>query len=416
MPRGSGSLGGRDGQLWAQRSGRRIPVLVHRCFPWSEPGRHFSLRDNEENEFVHIGDMDDLDDESQAALARALADAGFLMEVTAVREVAEEVEIRIWTVETRQGFRRFQTRLDDWPRAVSGGGLLIRDVAGDLYHVPDPAALDRASQKWLWAYAVSRHAATGRLGPLLYRGEVVVTSEAARETPPGPTRRSGTKAGSMKGCQYIARGVLVAALCVLALVPTGVKGLVRTPVSLAQAPTAREGWHYLGGPRVTARYRGTDSLRAARALAVLESAGPLPGLHRKDMHATLTVAPNRGVMDSLVAGRVPEWAAAVAIPRAHGDRGSRGRLVAWFVAGRSSSAAARNGPSGFWPTRWRGFGCLAGSTKGTRNGAAGGWLDDGGWKLGVALAFGSVPDLDSLTLACPASACLPRSPICCRRR
>ena len=79
--------------------------------------------------------------------------AGFLLEITAVREVSEEVEIRCWTVETRQGPRRFQTRLDDWPVTVTGGGLLIRDVAGDLYHVPDPEALDGASREWLWAYA-----------------------------------------------------------------------------------------------------------------------------------------------------------------------------------------------------------------------------------------------------------------------
>ncbi len=46
----------------------------------------------------------------------------------------------------------FQTHLDDWPRETPGGGLLIRDVAGDLYFVPDPGGLDGGSREWLWAF------------------------------------------------------------------------------------------------------------------------------------------------------------------------------------------------------------------------------------------------------------------------
>ena len=144
---------GADGQLWAERGGRQAAVVVHRCFPWSDPLRHISLRDHDEEEFAFVGDTSELDGASRAALERALAVAGFLLEITAVEDVSEEVEIRHWVVRTRQGARRFQTRLDDWPVEIAGGGLLIRDLAGDLYHVPDPEALDPASRKWLWAYA-----------------------------------------------------------------------------------------------------------------------------------------------------------------------------------------------------------------------------------------------------------------------
>jgi hypothetical protein len=72
--------------------------------------------------------------------------------VTRILEVEEEVEIRTWKVETVQGHRSFQTRLDDWPCEVPGGGIVIRDVAGDLYHVADPEALDARSRRWLWAF------------------------------------------------------------------------------------------------------------------------------------------------------------------------------------------------------------------------------------------------------------------------
>ena len=142
-----------DGQLWALLNGEALPVRVYRCFPWSDPGRFVSLRDDDDRELAMVSELGDLDPESRRVLEGALAEAGFVLHVTRVLAVQEEVEIRTWRVETRQGPRTFQTRLDDWPRDVPGGGLLIRDVAGDLYHVPDPEALDDVSRALLWAYS-----------------------------------------------------------------------------------------------------------------------------------------------------------------------------------------------------------------------------------------------------------------------
>lgn len=88
---------------------------------------------------------------SREALERALAEAGFVLEVTRVMSIDEEVEIRQWEVETRHGNRSFQTHLDDWPRQLPGGGLLIRDVAGDLYRLT-VTELDRKSRELLWAF------------------------------------------------------------------------------------------------------------------------------------------------------------------------------------------------------------------------------------------------------------------------
>lgn len=141
-----------DGSLWATKGGEERPVSVRRCFPWSEPAHHLSLRDSEEEEFALVRDPADLDPRSRAALEMALAVAGFVFDVTRVLEIDEEVEIRRWRVETRQGRRTFQTRLDDWPRTLPHGGLLIRDLAGDLYHLGTPERLDRQSRELLWAF------------------------------------------------------------------------------------------------------------------------------------------------------------------------------------------------------------------------------------------------------------------------
>jgi len=141
-----------DGRLWAVRGDEERAVWVRRCFPWSEPGHYLSLRDGDEEEFALVRDPAELDPASREALERALALAGFVFEITRVLEIEEEVEIRRWRVETKQGPRTFQTRLDDWPRSLPHGGLLIRDVTGDLYHLGTPAALDRGSRDLLWAF------------------------------------------------------------------------------------------------------------------------------------------------------------------------------------------------------------------------------------------------------------------------
>lgn len=143
---------GSDGRLLAVFSGRTVPVKVRQCFPWSEPRQHLSLRDDDDEEVALVDDPTLLDESSRDALERALAEAGFVLEVTRVESIEEEVEIRQWVVETRQGRRAFQTHLDDWPRALPMGGLLIRDVGGDLYRLPATSELDPRSRTLLWAY------------------------------------------------------------------------------------------------------------------------------------------------------------------------------------------------------------------------------------------------------------------------
>lgn len=141
-----------DGLLWAVQEGEARPVWVRRCFPWTAPGGFVSLRDTDQEEFALVERPEYLDAASRRALELALAEAGFVFEVERILAIEEEIEIRHWRVTTRQGSRTFQTRLDDWPRPVPDGGLLVRDVAGDLYRVPRLGTLDRRSRDLLWAF------------------------------------------------------------------------------------------------------------------------------------------------------------------------------------------------------------------------------------------------------------------------
>jgi len=141
-----------DGRLVVLVDGEPVPVRLRQCFPWSEPRLHLSLRDDQDREVAIVDDPTELEPESRRAIEHALAEAGFVLEVTRVLDIDEEVEIRQWTVETRQGRRSFQTHLDDWPRALPDGGILIRDVAGDLYRLAAPMQMDKKSRELLWAF------------------------------------------------------------------------------------------------------------------------------------------------------------------------------------------------------------------------------------------------------------------------
>jgi hypothetical protein len=145
---------GTDGQLWGQSDAEPEPraVRVCRLFPWSQPSEYVSLRDADDEELALVRTPSQLDAESRGALEVSLAEAGFVMEIEAILSVEEEIEIRTFEVRTAQGPRTFQTERDEWPRELEGGGLLIRDVAGDLYAVRHPDRLDATSLKHLWIF------------------------------------------------------------------------------------------------------------------------------------------------------------------------------------------------------------------------------------------------------------------------
>src|SRR4051794_12930666 len=86
-----------DGRLAVVVDGAPVPVRLRQCFPWSEPGLHLSLRDEDDREVAIVDDPAELDAESRGAIEQALAEAGFVLDVTRVLSIDEEVEIRQWT-------------------------------------------------------------------------------------------------------------------------------------------------------------------------------------------------------------------------------------------------------------------------------------------------------------------------------
>jgi len=120
-------------------------------FPWSHPNSFVSICDKEGKELLLLESLDQLAESSREALLRALAERRFVLEVKSIQSVREEGDLRVWNVLTQEGERKFLTKLDQWPQALSDERVLITDVAGDIYEVKNLAQLDKRSQKLLWA-------------------------------------------------------------------------------------------------------------------------------------------------------------------------------------------------------------------------------------------------------------------------
>jgi hypothetical protein len=130
-----------------------VAVAPKANFPWTRPREFLSLRDREGKELALVEDPSALDETSRAALERSLEASGFTLRVTAIVKSEEDGDLRVWEVRTENGPRIFQTKLDEWPRTLPDGRVLIPDVAGDLYEIRDAKALDAASRRILWALA-----------------------------------------------------------------------------------------------------------------------------------------------------------------------------------------------------------------------------------------------------------------------
>jgi hypothetical protein len=140
------------GLLIKLAKGTQQRVVVRPCFPWTHPTEYLSVRDSKGNELAVIDHLADLSESSREAVTEALREARFTFQITAILEIEKDFELRTWKVNTEQGNRRFQTKFGDWPHTLPEGGVVIRDLSGDLYHIPDPEQLDKHSAKILWAF------------------------------------------------------------------------------------------------------------------------------------------------------------------------------------------------------------------------------------------------------------------------
>jgi hypothetical protein len=130
-----------------------LRVTVAKVFPLSEPAKYWSLLDGANKEIGVIPNPQSLDAGTRELLERELDRRYVMPIVQKVVSVKEKFGVCFWEVETSRGARRFITRnLREQVVHPSPGQLILADVDGNRYLVPDLSRLDRLSRVRLMQY------------------------------------------------------------------------------------------------------------------------------------------------------------------------------------------------------------------------------------------------------------------------
>ena len=145
-----------DGSVTVTLEGIEEPVRevrVRRCFPWSLRDRYVAILDKDGKEVTLLRGLDDLPAGVRDILTEELHDKIFNPRIRSIRKHNSEFGVMSFEVETDRGDVAFQVRTRDDIRMLSGGQMLLRDVDGNTYEIPDLAALDPASRRLIHEYA-----------------------------------------------------------------------------------------------------------------------------------------------------------------------------------------------------------------------------------------------------------------------
>jgi len=127
-------------------------VKLFQAWPLSQPGRYLVLQDAKGEEIVMIDRLEDLPEESRPVAEEELRRRYLTATVEAVIQVRSEFGITYWRVLTDRGERDFVVQsLSESAIWLSDRHLLLIDVDGNRFEIPDRTALDTASQARLEA-------------------------------------------------------------------------------------------------------------------------------------------------------------------------------------------------------------------------------------------------------------------------
>lgn len=128
------------------RIGSLRPV---RAFPLTAPDRHISLLDAEGHEVGVIRDAAELDAKSREALDQELAMVYFMPRVIRINSVISTHGLTTWELETDRGPRTVYVRDRNDIRRLRAGRVVMTDVNGVKYDIPNWRELDKRSSELL---------------------------------------------------------------------------------------------------------------------------------------------------------------------------------------------------------------------------------------------------------------------------
>ncbi len=120
--------------------------------PLSQPGKNLALLDAKGDEIVMVADLNELPADSRTAVKLELHRRYLTATVQSIAHAKVEYGATYWTVETDRGPRDFVTQsLQENAVWLSDVHLLLLDVDGNRFEIPDVSALDCQSRKYVSA-------------------------------------------------------------------------------------------------------------------------------------------------------------------------------------------------------------------------------------------------------------------------
>ncbi len=125
-------------------------VKVVRAAPLTLPDQYIAFLDRRDVEICMINSLETLDPPSRALALSALADRYMTAEILQINDVRNEFGTSYWDVQTNFGQRDFVIQnVSENARWLAGTRLLLIDVDGNRFEIPDLDKLDRKSASLL---------------------------------------------------------------------------------------------------------------------------------------------------------------------------------------------------------------------------------------------------------------------------
>lgn len=140
----------RFGELVLEYEGERFEdVTPLKAFPLSAPENYIALIDSEDNEIGIIEDLNSLPEESRRVLREELEERYMVPKILKVLEVEEVFGMPVWRVVTDKGERTIELMSRSDAKLLPSGKVIIRDIDGNRYEIPNYWDLDPRSRSLL---------------------------------------------------------------------------------------------------------------------------------------------------------------------------------------------------------------------------------------------------------------------------
>lgn len=132
----------KGGELYFENT----PVILSLCFPTEHSSKYISVKNKDGDEVNFINSLGDLELDQSELIEMILKDQRISQNIVKFNSIEDEIELRVFDVQTTSGNTIFYTKLEDWPSKKSNGLYIITDINGDEYGL-DFKALDIQSKK-----------------------------------------------------------------------------------------------------------------------------------------------------------------------------------------------------------------------------------------------------------------------------